>query len=290
VTIRLDVADGVATLTLDRPETRNAFDSDMIAAFLAALDRVDGDDGIRSVVVTGAGPGFCSGADLSRGAQSFVRPDAVADGRAPRDRAGVMALRLLRSTKPVIGAVNGAAVGLGASLTLPMDVRLASPAAKFAFVFARRGIAPDGASSWFLPRVVGISTAASWMLTGRVVGADEALRAGLVSGLHETGELLDAAHAVAREIAENCSSVSVAITRQLLWRMLAAHSPVAAHHLESEALAWCAANADAREGVAAFTERRLPNFPMSVAQDLPRFFAHAGWASKSREEAETPWR
>lgn len=279
MTVHQDVTGGVATLTLDRPETMNAFDSGMIEEFLAALDRVDSDDDIRAVVVTGAGRGFCSGADLSRGAQSFVRPDAELGAGPPRDRAGIIALRILRLNKPIIGAVNGAAIGLGASLTLPMDVRLAADTAKFGFVFTRRGITPDGASSWFLPQLVGIGTAASWMLTGRVVGADEALRAGLVSALHPAEDLLAAAQQIAREIAENCSPVAVAITRQLLWQMLGDRGPEEAHLLESHAIAWCAANADAREGVGAFTERRPPKFPMTVSKDLPRFVADADWTS-----------
>ena len=173
--------------------------------------------------------------------------------------------------------MNGPAIGLGASLTLPMDVRLAADTAKFGFVFTRRGITPDGASSWFLPQLVGISTAASWMLTGRVVGADEAHRAGLVTALHPAEDLLAAAQQIAREIAENCSPVAVAITRQLLWRMLGDHGPEEAHRLESDAIAWCAANADAREGVSAFTERRPPTFPLTVSKDLPRFVADADW-------------
>ncbi len=267
--IRVEVAAGVATITLDRPAALNAFTSPMIADFLAAIDRTDADDEVRAVVVTGAGRGFCAGADLSAGTDTFDRQ--VGD-EVFRDGAGMVSMRLFRSRIPLIAAIIGPAVGIGASLTLAMDIRLAADTAKFGFLFARRGIVPDGASSWFLPRIVGVGTAAEWMLTGRMILADEASRAGLVTGVHPADGLLPAAYAIAREIAECTAPVSVAMTRRLLWIGLGESHPMAAHRRESQALRWCGANADSKEGVGAYLEKRAPRFPLTVSRDLPTFF------------------
>jgi enoyl-CoA hydratase/carnithine racemase len=275
--LQYDVADHVATITFSRPERLNAFRAETMYQFVGLLDRVDADDDVRAVVVTGAGRAFCAGADISGGAQAFepaaAKPDgATAPDAVPRDGGGILALRIRASKKPIIAAVNGAAVGMGATMTLPMDVRLASTEARFGFVFTRRGIIPEGCSSWFLPRVVGIGTASEWMLTGRIVDAQSALDAGLVQSLHAPADLLPAAHALAREISENAAPVSAAMTRQLLQRMLATEDPQTAHRAESIGLASRSRSEDAREGVAAFLGKRPAEFPGRVSVDYVEMF------------------
>jgi enoyl-CoA hydratase/carnithine racemase len=260
----VEVADGVATVTLERPEVLNAFTGTMAHELVAAFDRTDADDDVRAVVVTGRGRGFCAGADLSSGADTFVLPEGPW-----RDEGGLVTLRIFRSLKPVIAAINGPAVGVGVTMTLPMDIRLASESARFGFVFARRGIVPEAASSWFLPRVVGINRAMEWVATGRMVDVAEAEAAGLVRSVHAPEALLPAAYALAGEIADNTSAVSLAVTRQLMWRMLGADHPMAAHRVDSAALAALGRSADAAEGVSAFLEKRPPRFPGRVSVDLP---------------------
>jgi enoyl-CoA hydratase/carnithine racemase len=275
--IRYDVADHVATITLNRPDQLNAFTGTMMHELIDAFDHVDADDDVRAVVVTGAGRGFCAGADLSGGGDTFARggSDVQTDVGVPRDGGGLVSLRIFRCAKPVIGAINGAAVGVGVTMTLPMDVRLASSAARFGFVFARRGIVPEACSSWFLPRVVGISRAAEWCYTGRVFDAAEALDGGLVRSVHEPDQLLDAAHALAGEIAEHAAPVSVALTRQMLWRMLGASHPMEAHRVDSRGIQARGASADAREGVTSFLEKRAAEYPDRVSDGLPDVFP--GW-------------
>ena len=268
------VADGVLTLVLDRPERLNAFTPRMGDELRDAFDRSDADGDVRAVVVTGSGRAFCAGADLAGGGGTFDHggtdgEDRPAAPESRRDGGGRLTLRIFESTKPVIGAVNGPAVGVGATMTLPMDVRLASDTARFGFVFARRGIVPEAASSWFLPRVVGISRAVEWAATGRVFGADEALAAGLVRSVHAPDDLLPAAHALAAEIAGNTAPVSVALARQMMWRMLGAAHPMDAHELDSWAMVHRGRSADAAEGVGAFLEKRPARFPGRVPDDLP---------------------
>lgn len=262
-------AGGILTITLDRPERLNAFTTQMMRELVDAFDRADADDGIRAIIVTGRGRGFCAGADLSGGGETF---DHGQDGRVHRDGGGLVSLRIFESTKPVIAAINGPAVGVGITMTLPMDVRLASTDARMGFVFARRGIVPEACSSWFLPRVVGISRAMEWVATGRVFGADEALSAGLVRSLYQPSELLAAAHALAAEMAEGTSAISVALSRQMLWRMLGADHPMEAHKIDSRGIAALGRSADAREGVESFLEKRPPNFPGRVSKDMPEFY------------------
>lgn len=266
--LRLTVADGVATITLDRPDKLNAFTATMMTELLDAFDRTDGDDTVRAVVVTGAGRAFCAGADLSSGGGTF---DYRAGGSAEahRDGGGLVALRIFESKKPVIAAINGPAVGVGVTMTLPMDIRIASTTARFGFVFARRGIVPEAASSWFLPRVVGIAQAAEWCFTGRVFPAEEALAARLVSRLVDPEALLPTAYGLAREIAEQTAPVSVTVTRALLWRMLGADHPMEAHRIDSRAIYELGRGPDAAEGVTAFLEKRPPRFPGRVSRDLP---------------------
>lgn len=280
--IAYDVDDGIATITLDRPAKMNAGTATMIKELVAALDEVDADDDVRALIVTGRGKAFCAGADLSTGAATFdyakhaaARATAAtdeADQREFRDGAGVVTMRLFELTKPVIGAINGAAVGMGATIPLAMDVRLASTTARFGYVFARRGIVPEGASSWFLPRLVGISRALEWCFSGRIFDAAEALDAGLVRSLHEPDELLAAAREMAREMTEASAPVSLALTRQLLWRMLAATHPMEAHRADSRAVVATGATPDAAEGVLSFLEKRPPNFPGKVSDGLPNVF------------------
>jgi enoyl-CoA hydratase/carnithine racemase len=270
--IRYDVADHVATVTFARPDKLNAFRARTMREFLAVLDEIDADDAVRAAVVTGEGRAFCAGADISGGAAAF-EPGAPKESETPpRDCGGVLALRIHDLKKPIIGAVNGASIGMGATMTLPMDVRLASSTARFGFVFTRRGIIPEGCSSWFLPRVVGIGTASQWMLTGRIVDATEAHAAGLVQAVHAPDELLPAAYALAREISDNAAPVSAAMTRQLLARMLGATDPMDAHLAESRGLAVRSRSEDAREGVAAFLEKRPAQFAQRVSADYVDMF------------------
>ena len=275
--LRYEFADHVATITFARPEKLNAFRARTMREFLDLLDVVDADDDVRAVVVTGDGRAFCAGADISGGPAAFESTpedkDEPAAAEPPRDGGGRLALRIHDLKKPIIAAVNGASIGMGATMTLPMDVRLASSVARFGFVFTRRGIIPEGCSSWFLPRVVGIGTASEWMLTGRIVDAGEALAAGLVQAVHAPGELLPAAYALAREIADNASPVSVAMTRRLLGRMLGATDPTDAHLAESRGLTERSRSADAREGVAAFLEKRPARFPQRVSADYVAMWA-----------------
>jgi enoyl-CoA hydratase/carnithine racemase len=263
------VADHVATITLNRPEKLNAFTPTMARELIAAFDRVDADDDVRAVVVTGAGRGFCAGADLSGGGETF---GYAAQDTVHRDGGGLVTLRMFECLKPVIGAINGPSVGIGTTMQLPMDLRLASTEAKFGFVFARRGIVPEAASSWFLPRLVGMSRALEWCMTGRVFGPEEALAGGLVRSVHTPDELLPAAYELAREIAENASPVSIALTRQMLWRMAGADHPMEAHKVDSRGIAARGASQDAIEGVMAFLEKRPASFPLTVSQDMPDFF------------------
>ena len=269
------VEDQIATITLDRPEQLNAFTARMMHEMISAFDATDADDNVRAVIVTGRGRGFCAGADLSGGGESFAHGgggDSAGPQSVVRDGGGLLTLRIFASKKPVIAAINGPAVGVGVTMTLPMDIRLASENAKLGFVFARRGIVPEACSSWFLPRIVGMSQAAEWVYTGRVFPASEALRAGLLRSVHPPDELLPAAHEIAAEIAENTSPVSVALSRQMMWRMLTVDHPMQAHRVDSRGINSRGASEDAREGVVSFLEKRAPNFPLKVSSDLPDIF------------------
>jgi enoyl-CoA hydratase/carnithine racemase len=279
--IRADVQDRVLTITLNRPERLNAWTAQMGDELRAAFDQADADDEVRAVVVTGSGRGFCAGADLAGGGETFDWRRREHAGAAPRDNGGQFTLRVFDSTKPVIAAINGPAVGVGATMTLPMDIRLAAEGARIGFVFARRGIVPEAASSWFLPRLVGISRAMEWVATGRVFPAQEALAAGLVRSVHPADELLDAAYALAREIADNTAPVSVALARQMMWRMLGAEHPMLAHRVDSRAMFARGQSADAREGVTSFLEKRPAEFPDRISDGLPEVFP--GWTEPAFE-------
>jgi enoyl-CoA hydratase/carnithine racemase len=267
--IRYDMADRVLTITLNRPDRLNAWTPTMARELIAAFDAADSDDEVRAVIVTGAGRGYCAGADLEAGGETFDWRERRSGDEVPRDNGGEVALRIFASLKPVIAAINGPAVGVGVTMTLPMDVRLAADDARLGFVFARRGIVPEACSSWFLPRVVGIGQAMEWTATGRVFSAQEALAGGLVRSLHSRAELLDAARELAAEIAEHTAPVSVALTRRLMWTMLGASHPMEAHRADSRAMFARGQSADAREGVTSFLEKRPPNFPDRVSDGLP---------------------
>ena len=280
-TISLDIDDGIATLTLDRPEKMNAFTGKMMQEIIAAFDITDADDEVGAVIVTGSGErAFCAGADLSEGAKTFdyeARAQTGEVGRISeedirRDGGGRVTLRIYESLKPVIGAINGAAVGIGVTMQLPMDIRIASDTARFGFVFARRGIVPEACSSWFLPRLVGISRALEWCYSGKVFDAEEALDGGLVRAIYPQAQLMDKAREMAREIIDNTAPVSVALTRQMLWRMLGADHPMEAHIVDSAAIFDRGQTDDAREGVMSFLEKRAPKYPEKVSTGLPNFW------------------
>jgi enoyl-CoA hydratase/carnithine racemase len=272
------VDEHIATITLNRPEQLNAFTGTMMHELVDAFDRIDADDEVRVVIVTGAGRGFCAGADLSSGGETFSRGGSDIETKVqgvPRDGGGIVSLRIFECTKPVIAAINGPAVGVGVTMTLPMDIRLASENSKFGFVFARRGILPEACSSYFLPRLVGISQATEWCYTGRVFGPQEAKDGRLVRSVHAPDDLIPAARAIAKEIVDNTAPVSVALTRQMLWRLLGADHPMEAHRVDSRGIAERGRSADSREGVMSFLEKRPPVFPVKVSDGLPDIFP--GW-------------
>jgi enoyl-CoA hydratase/carnithine racemase len=284
--IKTEVKDGILTLTLNRPEKLNAFTGTMMNEMIDVFTHANSDDEVRAIVVTGAGRAFCAGADLSAGAATFDydaradRPDRKA-GSGPdinwsderlRDGGGRLTLAIFECLKPVIAAVNGPAVGVGVTMQLAMDVRIASDTARFGFVFSRRGIVPEACSSWFLPKIVGISQALDWTLTGRVFDAQEALRGNLVKEVVKPEELLPRAYALAAEIRDNTSPVSVALIRQMMWRLSALDHPMEAHKIDSRGIYSRGASADVKEGVVSFLEKRPANFPQKVSADMPPWF------------------
>ena len=280
--ILYDVDEQILTITLNRPDKLNAFNTTMLNELIDAFDRADADDTIRAIIVTGAGRAFCAGADLSGGAKTFdfaKHADRRDDGG--RDGGGLLTLRIFELKKPVIAAVNGPAVGVGVTMILAMDIRLASFAARFGLVFSRRGVVPEACSSWFLPRVVGISQALEWVYSGRVFPAEEALDGGLVKALYDADALLPAAREIGRDIAANTSAISIALSRQMLWRMLGADHPMEAHKIDSRGIRALGQGADAYEGVSSFLEKRPPKFSMRPSADMPDFFPW--WAEREFE-------
>jgi len=270
-------ADGIATITLNRPDKMNAYTRTMGQEIMAAMDDIDADDAVRAVIFTGSGErAFCAGADLTpeNGGQVFSDPTEVSDLSDPkvRDGGGLLTLRLFESKKPLISACNGVAVGVGATMQLAMDIRLASTTARYGFVFARRGIVPEAASSWFLPRLVGIAQALEWCYTGRIFDAEEARAGGLVRSIHAPADLLHAAQLLAREIADNTSAISVAMTRAMMWRLMNADHPMEAHKIDSRSIYRLSRGADAKEGIASFLEKRKAMYPGKVSTDMPDFY------------------
>ena len=273
--IELEVDDGIATIWLNRPDKMNAFTERMRYEILDALDRTDADDAVRAVIFSGRGRAYCAGADLSSGEGTFSRggSDVMGANGVPRDGGGTVSLRIFESLKPVIGAINGAAVGVGVTMTLPMDIRLASTGSKFGFVFSRRGIVPEAASSWFLPRLVGISRAMEWVSCGAVFPAEEALEGGLVRAVYDPDELMPAARALAKRMTENSSAVSIAVARKMMWRMLGADHPMEAHKVDSRGILERGRSADVKEGINSFFEKRPPVFPDRVSDGLGTIFS-----------------
>lgn len=271
--IKYDVDASILTITLNRPDMLNAYNNEMQNELLDAFDQADADDNVRAIIVTGAGRGFCAGADLSSGADTF---DADSRSDRPsglnRDGGGRLTLRIFELNKPIIAAVNGAAVGVGATMLLAMDVRIASTAARFGFVFARRGIVPEACSSYFLPRAVGISQALEWCYSGRVFPAQEALDGGLIRSIHEPDDLLAQARAIAEDIRDNTAPVAVALTRHMMWKMLGADHPMDAHKIDSRGIYHRGKSADVKEGVTSFLQKRAPEFPNEVSTDMPEYF------------------
>ncbi|MBO6945388.1 crotonase/enoyl-CoA hydratase family protein [Altererythrobacter sp.] len=277
IQILVDKVDDIATITLNRPEKMNAYTRTMGEEIMAAMDDIDADDSVRAVIFTGSGDrAFCAGADLTPdgGGHVFSDPSEVEDLSDPkvRDGGGLLTLRLFESKKPLISACNGVAVGVGATMQLAMDIRLASDNARYGFVFARRGIVPEACSSWFLPKIVGISQALEWCYTGRVFDAAEAHNGGLIRSIHSQDELMDAAQGLAREIADNTSAVSVAMTRAMMWRLPSGDHPMDAHRIDSRAIYRLSRGADAKEGIASFLEKRAPHYPAKVSEDMPDFY------------------
>jgi len=272
--ILYDVQDRILTITLNRPEKLNAFTRLMRDELLDAFDKADADDDVRAIILTGAGRGFCAGADLSAGADTFnyAKRDLSGDTHPDRDGGGLVTLRIFDLNKPIIAAVNGPAVGIGSTMLLPMDIRLASTDARIGFVFTRRGVVMEAASSWFLPRVVGINQAMDWVMSGRVFPAQEALDAGLLKSVHAPADLLPAARRIAAEIRDNAAPLSVALCRQMMWKMLTADHPMEAHKLDSKGIRTLGKTADAREGITAFFEKRPPKFGNKLSTDLPDFY------------------
>ena len=272
-TILYNITDNILTITLNRPEKLNAFNRNMMSEMIDALDHADDDDNIRAIIVTGAGRGFCAGADLSKGGDTFnaeVREDR--ESGLNRDGGGRLTLRIFECKKPIIAAINGPAVGIGATMLLPMDMRLCSSTAQIGFVFSRRGVVPEACSSYFLPRIVGISQALEWCYSGRVFPAHEALAGKLVRSIHEPDNLLEAATAIAREIAESTSAISITLIRQMMWRMLGVDHPMEAHKIDSRGMYHTGKDADAKEGIESFLEKRSPTFRLKSSSDMPDFF------------------
>lgn len=279
--ILYEVKDKVLTITLNRPDRLNAYTGQMQSNLIEAFDKAGKDDDIRAIIVTGAGRGFCAGADLGAGGNTFNREVRNNKGETEgikddpewmRDGGGRITLAIFDCPKPIIAAFNGPAVGVGVTMTLPMDIRIASEEAKFGFVFARRGLVPEAASSWFLPRVVGINKALEWTFSGRVFSPEEAKEGGLIRSIHPADKLLEEANKIAQEIVENTSAVSVAMTRQMLWKLLGADHPMEAHKVDSRAIYELGQGGDAKEGVESFLEKRTPEFPSKVSEDMPEFY------------------
>ena len=279
-TIKYEVKDKILTITLNRPDRLNAFTGQMMNDLISAFDSASNDDEVRVVIVTGEGRGFCAGADLGAGEATFNRDENPRTKKTDdednlewlRDGGGRTTLAIYDCSKPIIAAINGPAVGVGVTMTLPMDIRLASEEAKFGFVFARRGLVPEAASSWFLPRIVGISKSLEWTFSGKVFDAEEALKGGLIRSVHSKDSLLDEAKKIANEIIENTSPVSVSMTRQMLWKMLGADHPMEAHKVDSRAIYELGKGEDTKEGVNSFLEKRPPEFPSKVSKDMPDFY------------------
>ena len=270
--LETSVKNKILTICFNRPEKMNTFSGELLKEIFEALDIAEKDDEIRAVIFTGSGKAFCAGADLSSGEDTFDMSDKKNSSDVKRDTGGILTLRLFNFKKPLIAAINGAAVGVGVTMTLPMDVRISSDKAKFGFVFAKRGIVPEACSSWFLPKIVGISNALQWCLSGRIFQPQEALEKGLVSEITNEDDLLKRAEEIAADFVNATSSISVTLIRQMLWKMLGADHPMDAHKIDSRGVYYLGKSGEASEGVLSFLEKREPNFPGKVSKDLPEFY------------------
>jgi enoyl-CoA hydratase/carnithine racemase len=275
--------DGIAIITLNREDKLNAFNLKMADQIIAHLDETDQDDAVKAVIFTGAGRAFCAGADLSGGGDTFSKASGGNDAKGAdgsidysaesvRDIGGLVTLRIFDSKKPVIAAINGAAVGVGITMTLAMDIRLGSEHTKAGFIFAKRGIVPEAASSYFLPRIVGISKALEWCYSGKILKPTELHDAGLLNEIVPHEQLLARAKEIAQQFIQDCAPVSISLTRQMLWRGLGMSHPMEAHRVDSRAAAWRARSADIKEGVESFLEKRAPKFTDRVSRDMPDFY------------------
>ena len=272
----------VLTIQFTRPEKMNTFSGQMLKDIMEVLDDAEKDDEVRAVIFTGSGKAFCAGADLSSGEDTFDMSDRQKkDQNVQRDTGGVLTLRLFDFKKPLIAAINGAAVGVGVTMTLPMDIRICSDKAKFGFVFAKRGIVPEACSSWFLPKIVGISNALQWCLSGKIFQPTEALEKGLITEITSEEDLLKRAKEIASDFVDSTSSLSVTLIRQMLWKMLGADHPMEAHKVDSRGVYFLGKTGEASEGVLSFLEKRDPNFPGKVSKDLPEFYPW--WTEKDFE-------
>lgn len=272
-TLRTETKENSLIIYLSREERMNAFTLTMQQELVAALDEAENMDEIKSIIFTGDGKAYCAGADLSSGGDTFDnRKGREKTNNVVRDSGGLLTLRLFKSKKPLIAAVNGAAVGIGATMLLPMDFRICSEEARFGFVFARRGIVPEAASSWFLPRLVGITKALELCYSGKIISADEAEDINLVSEVLPKEQLIDRALAVANEFTAESSQISIALTRQMMWRMLGADDPMEAHKIDSRGVFELGQSGEAIEGVKSFLEKRPPSFPGKVSKDMPSFY------------------
>ncbi|HEU5095536.1 MAG TPA: enoyl-CoA hydratase-related protein [Reyranella sp.] len=276
-TLQTELADGVMTVTLDRPDKLNAFDTTMSRELIDFFQRVNAMDEVRAIVVTGAGRAFCAGADISGGSGAFK---VWSNGSKPQKREAKdsITLAIFNCLKPIVAAINGAAVGVGITMCLPMDIRMMSTSAKVGFVFNKRGMAMEAGSCWFLPRLVGMQQAQEWVMSAELFGAEEALKGGLVRSVHAPEALLPAAQALARKFAAGSSSaVAAAVNRRLMWSMWGAQDPIDAVTLDLQCVGYLAASADAQEGISSFFEKRAPNFPLKPSKDMPPF---GPWAQK----------
>ena len=273
-TITLEQDENLAILLLNRPEKLNAFTFLMMEELISALDLIEDDDSFHAVI-SGAGRGFCAGADLSGGKETF-NPSfdnfAVQEQDFRRDSGGILTLRMYKFLKPIIFACNGPAVGIGASMQLAGDIRIASENARFGFVFNNRGIVPDACSSWFLPKIVGISKALDLTFSGKIIDSQEALDISLISSIHKSENLMNDAKKIAQDLIEKSAPVSIAITRQMLWRSFGQANPYEAHVIESKAIDSRGASDDAKEGVNSFLEKRPAKFKNLISSDMPDFF------------------
>ena len=272
-TLKTEKIDKSLLITFTRPDEMNTFSGKMMVEIMETLDEAESDDSVRSVIFTGSGRAYCAGADLSQGEKTFdwSKRDSKVNGVAI-DTGGMLTLKLYDFKKPIIAAINGSAVGVGVTMTLPMDVRIASDNAKFGFVFAKRGIVPEACSSWFLPRIVGVSQSLEWMMSGEVFSAEEALKGKLIREVTSQENLVPRALEIAQKFSDKTSAVSVSLTRQMVWKMLGEKHPMSAHKIDSRGVYYLGRSNDVAEGISSFLEKRDPEFSDTVSKNMPEYY------------------